>query len=144
MIRHFDEQLQQLMQKIVLMGSTAESMIASAIRCLVERNEAAAQAVFTKEHEVNQLQMEVDEMTVRRTEKPIEGKVPAKPQFSSPLAGEDSSLRRAKPSSEANLVRGEDDPRPLVRARAGAGSYEEPRDTGRQKKRTGKTGRPGR
>src|SRR5688500_2950688 len=66
-MRHFDEQLQQLLQKIVLMGSTAESMIASAIRCLIERNEAAAQAVFTKEREVNQLQMEVDEMTVRLT-----------------------------------------------------------------------------
>jgi phosphate transport system protein len=66
-IRHFDEQLQQLLQKIVLMGSTAESMIASAIRCLFERNEAGAQAVFTKEREVNQLQMDVDEMTVRLT-----------------------------------------------------------------------------
>ena len=66
-MRHFDEQLQQLLQKIVLMGSTAESMIASAVRCLVERNESAAQTVFTKEREVNHLQMEVDEMAVRLT-----------------------------------------------------------------------------
>ena len=66
-MRHFDEQLQQLLQKIVLMGSTAESMIAAAVRCLVERNDAAAQLVFTKEREVNQLQMEVDEMAVRLT-----------------------------------------------------------------------------
>jgi excinuclease ABC subunit B len=86
----------------------------------------------------------LDEMTVRRTEKPVEGKVPTKPQLSSPLAGEDSSPREAQPSGKANLVGGEDDPRPLVRARSGVGSYEEPRDTGRQKKRTGKTGRPGR
>jgi phosphate transport system protein len=42
-------------------------MIAAAVRCLVERNDAAAQVVFTKEHEVNQLQMEVDEMAVRLT-----------------------------------------------------------------------------
>jgi excinuclease ABC subunit B len=85
----------------------------------------------------------LDEMTVRRTEKPVPGTLPAKPS-SSPLAGEDSSPRKAEPSGNANLVRGDDDPRPLVRARSGAGSYEDPRDTGRQKKRTGKTGRPGR
>ena len=66
-MRHFDEQLQQLLQKIVLMGSTAESMIAAAVRCLVERNESAAQTVFTKEREVNHLQMEVDETAVRLT-----------------------------------------------------------------------------
>ncbi len=86
----------------------------------------------------------LDEMTVRRTEKPVEGKVPAKPKSSSPLAGENSSPPEAKPSGEANLARGEDDPRPLVRARSGTGSYEDSRDTGRQKRRTGKTGRPGR
>jgi phosphate transport system protein len=66
-MRHFDEQLQQLLQKIVLMGSTAEAMIAAAIRCLVERNDTAAQIVFAREREVNQLQMEVDEMAVRLT-----------------------------------------------------------------------------
>lgn len=66
-MRHFDEQLQQLLQKIVLMGSTSEAMIAAAIRCLVERNDTAAQIVFAKEREVNQLQMEVDEMSVRLT-----------------------------------------------------------------------------
>ena len=63
----------------------------------------------------------LDEMTVRRTEKPVAGALPAKPQPISP-----------------------DDAKPIVRERAGIGSYEDPRDTGRQKKRTGKTGRPGR
>ena len=92
----------------------------------------------------------LDEMTVRRTEKPVEGKVPAKPS-SSPLAGEDSSPREAKPSGPANLVRGEDshklphgEPVEPRRERAGIGSYEDSRDTGRQKRRSGKTGRPGR
>ena len=66
----------------------------------------------------------LDEMTVRRTEKPVEGKVPSKPA---------SSAAPAK-----------DDPGPVRRERSGIGSYEEPRDTGRQKRRTGKTGRPGR
>jgi excinuclease ABC subunit B len=84
----------------------------------------------------------LDEMTVRRTEKPVEGKVPARPS-SSPLAGEDSSPRKAKPSGSANLVRGDDGTKPLVRARSGVGSYEDPADAKRQTRRPGKTGRPG-
>ncbi len=63
----------------------------------------------------------LDEMTVRRTEKPIEGSAPAKPATSK-----------------------DSDPKPVVRERSGIGSYEDSRDTGRQKRRTGKTGRPGR
>ncbi len=84
----------------------------------------------------------LDEMTVRRTEKPVEGVKPAKPA-SSPLVEEDSSPREAKPSGSANLVRG-DDPKPINRERAGIGSYEDPTDARRQKRRPGKTGRPGR
>jgi excinuclease ABC subunit B len=85
----------------------------------------------------------LDEMTVRRTEKPVEGVKPTR-AHTSPLAGEDSSPREAKPSGSANLVRGDDDPRPLIRARPGAGSYEDPADAKRQKRRPGKSGRPGR
>jgi excinuclease ABC subunit B len=84
----------------------------------------------------------LDEMTVRRTEKPVEGKVPAKPP-SSPLAGEDSSPREVKPSGSANLVRGDDGTKPLARARSGVGSHEDPADAKRQTRRPGKTGRPG-
>jgi excinuclease ABC subunit B len=57
----------------------------------------------------------LDEMTVRRTEKPVEGQAPAKPN--------DEALVRRK--------------------RAGIGSYEEPADE-RRAKRARKTGRPGR
>ena len=66
-MRHFHEQLQELLHKIVMMGSLAESMVHSSVRCLVERNEACATDVFTKEREVNHLQVEVDEMAVRLT-----------------------------------------------------------------------------
>ncbi len=59
----------------------------------------------------------LDEMTVRRTEKPVEGARPAKP---------------------------EDNAKPLVRGKVGAGSYEDAGDEKRQKRRPGKTGRPGR
>jgi len=59
----------------------------------------------------------LDEMTVGRTEKPVQGKAPQKPA---------------------------DDARPVQRHRAGTGSYEDPADERRQKRRGGKTGRPGR
>ncbi|TSE13167.1 excinuclease ABC subunit UvrB [Mesorhizobium intechi] len=75
----------------------------------------------------------LDEMTVRRTEKPVEGKVPAKPQPISPLVGETSSRTGAK----------DRDDKPIIRQRAGIGSYEDPGDARREKRRPGKTGRPG-
>ena len=66
-MRHFDEQLQDLLHKLVLMASTAESMIRTAVRVLVERNENLAHEVFEKEKEVNALQMQVDDSAVRLT-----------------------------------------------------------------------------
>jgi len=66
-MRHFDEQLQDLLHRITLMASLAESMIDSAIRCLVERDEKLAGEVFEHEHEVNRLQVEIDETAVRLT-----------------------------------------------------------------------------
>jgi excinuclease ABC subunit B len=90
----------------------------------------------------------LDEMTVGRTEKPVTGKLPEKPKPASPpnsqIVGEDSSPQQAKPIGEANLVRGSDDPRPIIRARSGAGSYEDPMDQKRKGRTKGKTGRPGR
>ena len=61
----------------------------------------------------------LDEMTVGRTEKPVQGKAPTKPA----PAG--------------------DEAKPVIRNRAGAGSYEDPADE-RRGKRARKTGRPGR
>jgi len=58
---------------------------------------------------------DLDEMTVGRTEKPVPGKTPQKP----------------------------DDPI-VKRGKVGAGSYEDPAEAARNKRRPGKTGRPGR
>ena len=92
------------------------------------RDDGAGASLFRKNS--------LDEMTVRRTEKPLEGVKPSRP----PNAGEISSPSEAKASS-----RGDDDAKPLVRARAGVGSYEDPSDRRRQKgRRSGKSGRPGR
>jgi excinuclease ABC subunit B len=77
----------------------------------------------------------LDEMTVRRTEKPVEGARPD-PSRLRPPAG--------APQDEGGGKSTKDDPRPLVRGKVGAGSYEDPGDEKRQKRRPGKTGRPGR
>ena len=105
----------------------------------------------------------LDEMTVGRTEKPVTGKVPEKPKAEpgrspiSPLVGgEERSAKPSNRSSESiaatNAGRteggaprsGPDDPRPIIRARPGAGSYEDPADQKKKARTKGKTGRPGR
>jgi phosphate transport system protein len=67
MQRHFDEQIQGLLEKLVLMGRLAESMIQLALRVLVERNEFLSQEVLKKENEVNDLQLEIDDRAVKLT-----------------------------------------------------------------------------
>jgi excinuclease ABC subunit B len=81
---------------------------------------------------------DLDEMTVGRTEKPVNGPLPVKPDAA-------KATKRFSPLTEGQPERAPDDPRPLVRAKAGVGSYEDAGDVKRQKGRTkGKTGRPGR
>ena len=47
-MRHFDEQLQDLLQKVVIMGSMAECMISKAVASLVTGNLAAGGSVSFK------------------------------------------------------------------------------------------------
>ena len=68
----------------------------------------------------------LDEMTVGRTEKPA---------ASGPLP--------EKPAALASRVISKDDPRPVIRAKAGVGSYEDPADARREKRGKGKSGKPG-
>lgn len=82
---------------------------------------------------------DLDEMTVGRTEKPVTGKLPPKPSSSSSPPSSSSS------GSTRGLTRGStDDPRPLVRGKVGAGSYEDAGEQKRKSRTKGKTGRPGR
>ena len=39
-MRHFEQQLQEMLRQIVLMGSLVQSMIQLAVKTLVERNES--------------------------------------------------------------------------------------------------------
>ena len=67
MQRQFDEQIQDLLEKLVLMGRVAESMVQLALRTLIERQESLSDEVMQKEKEVNDLQMEIDDRAVKLT-----------------------------------------------------------------------------
>jgi phosphate transport system protein len=67
MQRHFDEKMQDLLEKLVRMGRLAESMVQTALRTLIERSEEMVEAILQKEEEVNELQMEIDDRAVKLT-----------------------------------------------------------------------------
>ncbi|MBI4563312.1 MAG: phosphate signaling complex protein PhoU [Planctomycetes bacterium] len=64
MHRHFEDELQQLKDRLVHMGALAEQMIDLAIRSLVERRGDRHPRVFEIEHEVNDLHIEMDERVI--------------------------------------------------------------------------------
>jgi phosphate transport system protein len=66
-MRHFDELIQELLDKLLLMGRLAESMVQTALRILIERNASLADEVNRKESEVNELQIEIDDSAVKLT-----------------------------------------------------------------------------
>jgi phosphate transport system protein len=74
---HLDEKLQELLEKLLLMGRLAESMIQLALRVLIERNESLSAEVFQKEKQVNDLQIEIDDAAVTLTalQQPVGGDV---------------------------------------------------------------------
>ena len=65
MERHFDQDLQQLKERILYMGSLAETMIHIAIKALVDRRKDLTKDVYRQEEDVNKLQIEVDDQIGR-------------------------------------------------------------------------------
>jgi phosphate transport system protein len=61
MERPFDSDLQQLKERILYMGSLAETMIHLAIKALVERRVERVTEVYRHEEDVNRLQIEIDD-----------------------------------------------------------------------------------
>jgi phosphate transport system protein len=74
---HLDEKIQNLLERLLLMGRLSESMIQIALRILVERNESLGEELVRKEHEVNALQIEIDDTAVKLTalQQPVGGDV---------------------------------------------------------------------
>jgi phosphate transport system protein len=72
-MRYLHEQLQDVLKQITIMGSLTESMIALAMRILVERDESLTNDVMRKEDEVNALQVRIDEASINliATQQPV-------------------------------------------------------------------------
>lgn len=65
MERHFDQDLQELKERILHMGSLCETMIHLAIKALIDRRRDIHQDVARQEKEVNLLQIEVDDRAIK-------------------------------------------------------------------------------
>jgi phosphate transport system protein len=61
MERHFHELLAELKNRLVQMSALAETMIADAVRVLVNRDGSTATDIRQKELDVNRMQVEIDE-----------------------------------------------------------------------------------
>jgi len=66
-MRHLDEKIQELLERLLLMGRLAESMVQTSLRMLIERNDSLGPEIYRKEEEVNNLQIEIDDGAVKLT-----------------------------------------------------------------------------
>ena len=62
---HFDQELTQLKDKLLLMSSLTEQNVALAIRALVERNNAAAVKIERDDDLLDKLEIEIDSLGIR-------------------------------------------------------------------------------
>jgi phosphate transport system protein len=64
-VRHFVEELEQLKAKLLEMSSLVESAIYRSITAVVQKDEALANEVLKNEARINQIEIEIDDFTVR-------------------------------------------------------------------------------
>src|SRR5437879_9199600 len=60
--KHYENQLRELKNKLLLMSHKAEQMISDSIRSLVERRPTLAAEVITRDDEIDKLEIEIDEL----------------------------------------------------------------------------------
>lgn len=65
MVRHFDEELIALKEKILKMGALVEAQIANSIKCLVETDLTLARQTIENDHLVNAMDVQIDEECIR-------------------------------------------------------------------------------
>ena len=63
--RHFDEELAALKSKLLRMAGLAEDQIDKALTALVTRDSTLARQVIERDHQVNALDVEIDEESIR-------------------------------------------------------------------------------
>jgi phosphate transport system protein len=63
--REYEAELNRLHEQLLLMGAKVEEMIASSMRALVERDSALARRMIDFDHQINRLEVEIDELCLR-------------------------------------------------------------------------------
>ncbi len=63
--RHFDEELADLKTKLLRMAAQTEDQIDQALTALVTRDSALARMVIERDHQINALDVEIDEESIR-------------------------------------------------------------------------------
>ena len=62
MQRHFEEELRHLKEILLRMSSLVEEAISTAVKALVDRNGALAKQVVDRDHEIDMLEVEIDDV----------------------------------------------------------------------------------
>jgi len=65
MERHFEQELEELKERLLWMGSLAERAVHESVQALLEGDEARARRVVEEERAVNEMQIEIDDRVVR-------------------------------------------------------------------------------
>lgn len=63
--RHFDEELDQLKARLVLMANRAEAAVQKSIEALLERDGVKAQQAIDADGEIDELELEIDERVIQ-------------------------------------------------------------------------------
>jgi phosphate transport system protein len=74
-VRHFDELLEELRNKLLEMSGLVQSAIRESVRSLADGQESNARSVFKGEGGINRLELEIDEIVTRllALEQPVAG-----------------------------------------------------------------------
>src|SRR5580692_7377459 len=65
MERHFERDLEELKERLLWMGSLAESAVHQAVHSVLDADEKLAQVVLNEENAINELQIEIDDRVVQ-------------------------------------------------------------------------------
>ncbi|MGH7768219.1 MAG: phosphate signaling complex protein PhoU [Candidatus Binatia bacterium] len=63
--KKYEEDLKKLREDILYMGGLVENQIQKAVTSLVERDSALAETIIQRDHEVNRLDVEIDDLCIR-------------------------------------------------------------------------------
>jgi phosphate transport system protein len=63
--RHFDQELEDLKQRLLWMGSLAERAVHQAVHAVLDAEEPLAEAVLEEETAINEIQLEIDDRVQR-------------------------------------------------------------------------------